>query len=448
MSNDTNDSRLKASSRSRGHSPSPLTHFSVTQPFVEEETEAQANLKNSTNVPFYKFVLTGGPCAGKTTALARLSSYLRQRGFEVMTAPEAFTTIINNGMPHSYFGVEGFDIVFQNSLMNIQESLEDGMEAILRAKGLPAILLCDRGLMDGAAYLSDERFNILMNLRNRQVTDLREARYNAVLHLVSAANGAEEYYSLDNNGARSESPEQAREVDKMTLNSWIGHPHLYVIDNQTGFEGKLQRVVERVARLVGLPTNLSRASVKFLLKSPPNLADFGDKVDFRIFEVEKAYMRSEPINGGMSNSSKYAFIRKRTQIQVEQDGRETPLGSVFGLTTVQKDKEDGTNMEVERIISRREYVSSMMQRDPARHVVKQRRISFLYNHQSFTIHIYKEPTHVKDLCVLYAQVETENSHDGEPQVNLPDFLQVERRVEKSANDYEDFGAFHISLIRD
>ena len=38
---------------------------------------------------------------------------------------------------------------------------------------------------------------------------------------------------VGNNAARLESPEEAREKDKKTLNSWIGHPHLRVFDNST-----------------------------------------------------------------------------------------------------------------------------------------------------------------------------------------------------------------------
>ncbi len=52
-----------------------------------ELTTAELNVLQK-SAPFYKLVLTGGPCGGKTTALARLSSYLRERGFEVFTVPE------------------------------------------------------------------------------------------------------------------------------------------------------------------------------------------------------------------------------------------------------------------------------------------------------------------------------------------------------------------------
>ena len=43
-------------------------------------TEAERNFQNSSQVPIYKFVLTGGPCGGKTTGLARIYSFLRERG--------------------------------------------------------------------------------------------------------------------------------------------------------------------------------------------------------------------------------------------------------------------------------------------------------------------------------------------------------------------------------
>lgn len=41
---------------------------------------------------------------------------------------------------------------------------------------------------------------------------LRDGRYDGILHLVTAACGAEEHYSLENNEVRSESAEVARDV--------------------------------------------------------------------------------------------------------------------------------------------------------------------------------------------------------------------------------------------
>jgi hypothetical protein len=72
--------------------------------------------------------------------------------------------------------------------------------------------------------------------------------------LNSAANGAEKFYTLDNNVARSEGLEVARHLDKKTLEAWTGHPHLTVVPNVEGesFEDKLNRAVRAVERTVGI----------------------------------------------------------------------------------------------------------------------------------------------------------------------------------------------------
>lgn len=185
-------------------------------------TRMRSDSIKDNGVPFYKVVLTGGPCGGKTTALERVSSYLRERGFEVFSCPEAFTILATNGFSLDYFATQGMDIVAQNTILNWQKSMEDGMEAILRARGLPAVLLCDRGIQDGAAYMPLDDWNKFLQSRGLNVTNVREGRYNAVFHMVTAAEGAQDFYTLDNNDARTETLEEAREMDKKTQRAWVG----------------------------------------------------------------------------------------------------------------------------------------------------------------------------------------------------------------------------------
>ena len=45
----------------------------------------------------YKIVLTGGPCAGKTTALTRLEESLVEKGFHVFIVGESATELIKGG---------------------------------------------------------------------------------------------------------------------------------------------------------------------------------------------------------------------------------------------------------------------------------------------------------------------------------------------------------------
>lgn len=198
--------------------------------------------------------------------------------------------MVSNGMPFSYLGaVAGMPTIVQDTVMDIQIGLEDGFERLLRARGKPGVLLCDRGLMDGAAYMSSEEWEALIRKRDvDSVSELREGRYNAVYHMVTAAEGAEMFYTLENNAVRTETPELARTLDHQTRKAWVGHPNLKIFDNSTSFEMKLQRVVEELSRLVGLPHSLEKVSTKFLVRGgEPDLDRFPEDVDYQIFEVEK-----------------------------------------------------------------------------------------------------------------------------------------------------------------
>lgn len=50
--------------------------------------------------------------------------------------------------------------------------------------------------------------------------------------MVTCADGAEEFYTSQNNEARYESKEQAVALDKKLVNAWVGHPHFSIIDNK------------------------------------------------------------------------------------------------------------------------------------------------------------------------------------------------------------------------
>lgn len=64
--------------------------------FMQQQIKNELqNLKSSVNL--HKLCITGGPCAGKTTALAVLQTDLQQLGFVVLTVPEAATLLMKGG---------------------------------------------------------------------------------------------------------------------------------------------------------------------------------------------------------------------------------------------------------------------------------------------------------------------------------------------------------------
>ena len=44
--------------------------------------------------------------------------------------------------------------------------------------------------------------------------------------MVTAADGARAFYTLENNEARTETPEQAVDLDRRTQRCWLGHAHM------------------------------------------------------------------------------------------------------------------------------------------------------------------------------------------------------------------------------
>lgn len=65
----------------------------------------------------------------------------------------------------------------------------------------PTVVFCDRGLMDGKAYCEPNIWRCVLDELGVNEVTLREKRYDAVIHLITAADGATEYYSNENNPA-------------------------------------------------------------------------------------------------------------------------------------------------------------------------------------------------------------------------------------------------------
>ena len=205
-----------------------------------------------------KIVLTGGPCAGKTTALVRINEYLSNLGYKVFIVPEIPTMVTASGW--SYL-TDNHDFYYEGEkiILELQLEMEDKMQRLAETCTEPCVIVCDRGALDISAYISPEMYDELCAACHTSVEELRHGgRYDAVLHLVSAADGAESFYTTANNASRYEKADEAglnlaRQLDKKVIQAWTGHPHHRVIDNRKDFEQKLNRVLYEINSVLGLP---------------------------------------------------------------------------------------------------------------------------------------------------------------------------------------------------
>ena len=175
------------------------------------------------NKKITRIVLTGGPAAGKTTLISRiLKEFTQEKGWKVVIIPETATELISG------FGIGPFPgcmSMLEFQYFVIEDQLHKERLALKAAETVPeekVLIIYDRAIFDDKAYISDEEFREVLAHFGKTEEELL-AGYDAVLHLVSCAKGAEFAYDYGN-AARYETVEQARAIDDRTIRAWSAHP--------------------------------------------------------------------------------------------------------------------------------------------------------------------------------------------------------------------------------
>lgn len=191
----------------------------------------------------YKIVITGGPCAGKSSAMEKIQERFTKKGYRVFLISESATELIQGGISpwtcRSPFEYQ----MLQSRLQMEKESIFDW--AAQRSEEDKILIVCDRGLMDGRAYVSAAEFKCILDYFAETEKDWL-LRYDGVFFLETTAKGAEEHYTLCNNRARTETIEQAVRLDNQLISIWKDHPCFYQIDNSTGYEEKMNRLMTQI----------------------------------------------------------------------------------------------------------------------------------------------------------------------------------------------------------
>src|SRR5574344_2200498 len=353
-----------------------------------------------------KIVLTGGPCAGKTTALVRVIEHFSSLGFKVFTIPEVPTLFTQAGMDYLTKN-EGFFYEGEKATLEIQLALEDKFRRMAEEIKEPVIIVCDRGVMDISAYMQPEMWDKITNAVGVTTADLRDSRYDAVLHLVSAADGAEQFYTTSTNAQRLEQKTEeglrvARELDKKVINAWTGHPHLRVINNHEDFINKLHRVLNEISNVLGIPQPIveERKYIVELTGEIPGVIES---------EITQTYLVAEP----------------GCEVRLRRRGWQ---GKYVYVHTTKKRISDTEKLETERPLTNNLYVSLLQQADPYRSTISKVRKSFIWKGQYFELDNYFKP--VKNLMIL----ETKGIAEQES-VNFPPFIKVIKDITGNSKYY-------------
>jgi len=344
-----------------------------------------------------KIVLTGGPCAGKTTALVKVIEYFSSLGYKVFTIPEVPTMFTQAGMDYltqnrSFF-YEG-----EKATLEIQLALEDKFIRMAEACTEPCLIVCDRGTMDISAYMTPEMWADITRAVGTNTAELRE-RYDAVLHLVSAADGAEQFYTTSNNASRNEPADEqglqiARLLDKKVIKAWTGHSHLRVINNHVDFDAKLNRVLKEISNVMGLPSPIIEER-KYIVRLIGELPECTES------QIVQTYLVADPDSE----------VRLRKRIW---------NGKPVYLLNSKKKVSPGEQIETEQQINSNLYTTMLQQADPYRHPIEKTRRSFIWKGQYFELDSYEKP---ENLLILETKGVTKNE-----EVKFPPFLQVVEEI--------------------
>ncbi len=185
-----------------------------------------------------KIVLTGGPGAGKTTAVSILR---RELGEKIVVVPEAATMLFMGGFPrvNEPFAIESA----QKAIFHVQRNLEN-----VQASRFPnRTLLCDRGTLDSSVYWPTSPQDFLKQLDTTFEHELNQ--YDAVVFFESAAVGNINIIE-DGNPTRHESLNEALTLNQKLKDIWSKHNNFTYIPHEKSFMKKLQRAHECILKLI------------------------------------------------------------------------------------------------------------------------------------------------------------------------------------------------------
>lgn len=344
-----------------------------------------------------KIVITGGPCAGKTTAMSWIQNAFTEKGYKVLFVDETATQLSSGGAQWKY---TRNNKEYQYRVTQLMLAKETAFTEIAKTfEAEKVLVVCDRGALDNRAYMNDEEFQYVLDKLNTSEIELRD-QYDAVFHLVTAAKGAEQFYTLANNKERYETPEEARLSDDKLIAAWTGHPHLRVIDNRYAFDEKMMALITEISAFLGEPRPLE--TMRKYLIAYPDLRALEQRHNCRRVDILQTYLKSD-IPGEM--------------IRIRQRGRD---GNYVYFKTRKRRIEGMKRIEMEERLTKNEYLNLLMQADPDYRPIRKERYCLSENGLYYNIDLYPEWS---DRAMMEVEL-----YDKDEEVRFPEGIQVIREV--------------------
>lgn len=347
--------------------------FWFGQEITDDRSYSDLNLAQNSKKYFTEIVLTGGPCGGKSTALANLKSMFEGQGYKVLVSSEVASDIIGSGAHPRQVPSYSFQRVMVQSMLAKEENMRLlAYEYFQKGNEKPVIIFYDRGIPDNSTYCDQKTWETILTELGLTSENLNH-RYDGVIDIVTTARGAKTVYEKQksNNPARYETTEEACESEDRIQQAYAGCNNFISIPNtKGGWQEKVNGIINAARTIVGLGPVLS-INKRMVVSKPENIEEFIRKYQCVVQEIEQRYLVS-------GTSKKEHRIRK--------------IGKPGDWAYFETEKEimsDGHISTIQRVIDKETYSRlAKLKGDPTSDVIKKKRYSFVFNGLQYNLDIF------------------------------------------------------------
>lgn len=337
------------------------------------------SMNNSQNL-VNSIALTGGPCAGKTTMLSFLGEWLIKQGMIPIFIDEVATRLQKNGITPTTgsLGVDKFEKILLKMQLSDEEIYRNVALEIAENTGKRVVIIQDRSIVDIAAYIGMENLNKYLKEQNRNLQEETD-KFSAAIHLVTAASGAIQAYTTENNAARMETPDEAAARDQQTFDVYLQSMpkgKLFRIANNGSFQRKKLDTLNAVNTVLKLPL-IGEQQRKYLI----NLSD--------IEKIKKTY-------GGTVVSIEQIYL-KGTEIFTERD-EERRIRKVsddkncfYSISHTRYSEGFKERIKTEKMLTEDEYNKQMENSASRFNKIRKKRICFMHEGEYIEIDVFDKP---------------------------------------------------------
>lgn len=311
-------------------------------------------------LPITHVPVEGGPGGGKTSSFSFVASKAADWGIKTIFVPEA---------AREYFKSVGRGedpVIQQASLLALQKAHESFFRTKAKeyqAAGHRVLVVYDRSYLSGKAYADDRLWKEALR-KNKMTETWITQQYTNPIHLVTAADGAEEFYVNDTE--RTETVEQAKAIDKKLQKIWNGlADHFVIIPNQGKFEEKLENVWATMLEFMGLPIPIEKElwfSLDEKSFDPRKIP-----VDATCIYIEQDYL-------------KVGDVEQRVRMKQLPNGER-----MFFFTEKRPIPGTTERFEREQIITEKQYKKLLLKKSLKHQTIKKNRYCFVHEYQYFEL---------------------------------------------------------------